>query len=372
MIWADDFTGRRINTVTTLDAPWFRNELQKRMQDLLGDYRQRARAVAESSEQLVASIATLVEGGKRLRALLGWWGWQAAGGEASDPRIIDAGVSLELFQAAALIHDDVLDRSDTRRGQLSVHKSFEQLHREQRWAQDGAHFGISAAILAGDLALGLSEEVFSTTADATAFATPAREAFNAMRFEVMTGQYLDILAESNIPDDPTTALEQARTVLQYKSAHYSAVWPFEIGGILAGADETTLSAYREFSLPLGLAFQLGDDLLGVFGDPELTGKPSGDDLLEGKRTELIAHALNNLDSEQAQMLNNFLMRPDNSPYSVEQIQQLVEDSGARATVEAEIQRLGEQTYAALERLNAPDHIRGGLEQLVTGLLGRQS
>lgn len=357
--------------MTTLDAPWFRKQLYDRMQELLADYQRRAVEIAPASDQLVASIARLVESGKRLRALLAWWGWQGAGGSADDPRIIDAGVSLEFFQAAALIHDDVLDRSDTRRGQLSVHKSFEKLHTDQRWVQDGAHFGVSAAILAGDLALGLSEEVFSITADATPFAAPAREAFHAMRFEVMTGQYLDIVAESNVPDDPQTVLEQARTVLQYKSAHYSAVWPFEIGGLLAGADETTLRAYREFTLPLGLAFQLGDDLLGVFGDPELTGKPSGDDLVEGKRTELVACALKNLDCEKAQALNNFLMDPQASSHSVQEIQRLVADSGAKATIEKEIRRLGQETYAALDRLKIDDVVRTGLNDLVSGLLGRQ-
>ena len=357
--------------MTTLDAPWFREQLHDRMQELLAEYRRRAVDIAQASDPLVTSITQLVDSGKRLRALLAWWGWQGAGGSADDPRIIDAGVSLELFQAAALIHDDVLDRSDTRRGRLSVHKSFEKLHSEQQWAQDGAHFGISAAILAGDLALGLSEEVFSTTADATAFASPAREAFHAMRFEVMTGQYLDIVAESNVPDDPSTALEQARTVLQYKSAHYSAVWPFEIGGLLAGADETTLRTYREFTLPLGVAFQLGDDLLGVFGNPELTGKPSGDDLVEGKRTELVAYALKNLDAEKAQMLNNFLMDPQASPHEVQEMQRLIEKSGAKETVEKEISRLGEQTYAALEHLKIDDRVRTGLRDLVSGLLGRQ-
>lgn len=358
--------------MTTRDAAWFRARLQDRMQELLATYQQRATTIAEDAVPLVTSIAELVKGGKRLRALLAWWGWQGAGGASDDARIIDAGVSLELFQAAALIHDDVLDRSDTRRGQPSVHKAFEQLHRRQRWAQDGAHFGTSAAILAGDLALGLSEEVFSITADATAFATPARDAFHTMRFEVMAGQYLDIHAEANIPDDPTTALNQARTVLQYKSAHYSAVWPFEIGGLLAGADETTLRSYREFSLPLGLAFQLGDDLLGVFGNSALTGKPSGDDLLEGKRTELVAHALNNLDAEKAQMVNNFLMRPHESPHDVTHIQQLIESSGAKNIIEAEIRRLGEQTYTALEQLDLNDSVAAGLEELVSGLLGRQS
>lgn len=357
--------------MTPLDATWFRTELQDRMQELLADYRDRASTISVSAVPLVDSIASLLRGGKRLRALLAWWGWQGAGGDPDDPRVLDAGVALELFQAAALIHDDILDRSDTRRGQPSVHKSFERLHAKNAWVQDGAHFGTSAAILAGDLALGLSEEVFSTTADATAFATPAREAFQAMRFEVMTGQYLDIVAEANVGEDPAVALEQARTILQYKSAQYSTVWPFELGGILAGADNTTLQAYREFSLPLGMAFQLGDDLLGVFGQPALTGKPAGDDLLEGKRTELIAHALQQLSPEQARILNTFLMYPQQSSYSVHDVLQLVESSNAKQIVEQEIERLGAETSTALVNLDLTTTVRGGLEQLVSNLLGRQ-
>ncbi len=358
--------------MTTMDTAYFRTVLQERMQDMLDNYRCRASKIAKSSEPLVASIAELVKGGKRLRALLAWWGWRGAGGDAQDPRIIDAGVALELFQAAALIHDDILDRSDTRRGRPAVHKNFQELHENNGWAQDSAHFGVSAGILAGDLALGLSEEIFSTTADATAFAAPARDAFHAMRFEVMTGQYLDILAEADIPHDPTDALRQARTVLRYKSAHYSAVWPFELGGLLAGADETTLSGYRDFSLPLGMAFQLGDDLLGVFGDPVLTGKPSGDDLVEGKRTELVAHALYRLDSEDANVLNNFLKHPSTSQYTVEDIQQLIASSGARAVVESEIHRLWDDTSQALDQLPVVAPVKAGLSELVSQLLERTS
>src|SRR5690625_1985003 len=363
--------GRRNETVTTTDTAYFRTVLQERMQDMLDNYRYRASKIATSSEPLVASITELLKGGKRLRALLAWWGWRGAGGDAQDPRIIDACVALELFQAAALIHDDILDRSDTRRGRPAVHKQFQNLHENNGWAQDSAHFGVSAGILAGDLALGLSEEIFSTTADATAFAVPARDAFHAMRFEVMTGQYLDILAEAHLPDDPEIALERARKILQFKSAHSSAVWPFELGGVFAGADETTLSAYREFSLPLGMAFQLGDDLLGVFGDPELTGKPAGDDLVEGKRTELVAHALNSLDRDDAQMLNNFLMHPAQSPHNVQELQEILERSGARATVEAEIERLGFETREALDRLAIADDVKVGLGDLVSGLIARQ-
>src|SRR5699024_6099232 len=139
--------------------------------------------IATSSEPLVASITELLKGGKRLRALLAWWSWRGAGGDAQDPRIIDACVALELFQAAALIHDDILDRSDTRRGRPAVHKQCQNLQGNKGWEQDCAHFGVSTGIIAGDHTLRLSEEIFSTTANATAFATPARDAFHAMRFE---------------------------------------------------------------------------------------------------------------------------------------------------------------------------------------------
>lgn len=338
----------------------------------MSTFRQRGSSISEDAHPLVDSITSLITGGKRLRALLAWWGWQGAGGSADDPRIVDLGVALELFQAAALIHDDILDRSDTRRGKPSAHKAFETMHNENRWAQDGAHFGISAAILAGDLALGLSEEIFSRTADATPFSAPAREAFNTMRFEVMTGQYLDIHAEANIPDDPNIAIESARTVLRYKSAHYSAVWPFALGGVLAGADDSILDLYRQFSHPVGIAFQLGDDLLGVFGDPALTGKPSGDDLYEGKRTELIAHALNNLSFDDAQVVSNFLMHPAESTETIAQIQDLIEQSGARTIVESEISRLEDESRTALTALPFTESLRKNLQSFVAELLNRNN
>src|SRR5690625_4517384 len=138
-----------------MDAEWFRTQLQDHMQELLAEYRHRAGQISKSSEPLIASIASLVEGGKRLRALLAWWGWQGAGGKPDDARIIDAGVALELFQAAALIHDDILDRSDTRRGQRSVHKNFEKLPVAKQWVKEVGNFVFSPAFLAADLALGL-------------------------------------------------------------------------------------------------------------------------------------------------------------------------------------------------------------------------
>lgn len=347
--------------------------VEKRMNDLLGEYAERSRQISPASVEMVDSIADLVASGKRLRALLAWWGWQGAGGEANDPRIIEAGVSLELFQAAALIHDDVVDRSDTRRGRPSVHRRFESLHRNSGWTQESAHFGVASAVLTGDLALALSEEAFASAADATAFASTARTAFNTMRFEVMVGQYLDILGEVDVHDiDPAEAQSRARTVVEYKSANYSVVWPLAIGAVLAGADESTLEGLSRFSRPLGIAFQLQDDLLGVFGDPELTGKPAGDDLREGKRTELIAHALDHLDESGASRLTGALGDTQLSDTDVVEIQDLLEASGARTALSGEVRDLGEQALTALDALDVADPVRQGLRRLTERILQRST
>lgn len=349
----------------------FLDTLHHRMRQLLDEHAQKARTISTDATVLLDYIADLVSSGKRVRALLAWWGFQGAGGATNDPRIIDAGVALELFQAAALIHDDVVDRSDTRRGAPSVHRRFEGLHRSSGWRQDSEHFGVAAAILTGDLALALSEEVFAAAADATAFASTAREAFNTMRFEVMVGQYLDLHGEVDVDNvSPQDARQRARTVVRFKSAHYSVVWPLALGAVLAGADENTQTALDAFSRPLGIAFQLQDDLLGVFGDPALTGKPAGDDLREGKRTELVAIALQHLDDVGAARLNSALGDPELGDDDVAELQQLLTESGARAAISAEVEELGTTALAGLDQLPVDDHVRKGLRQLTRRVLLR--
>jgi geranylgeranyl diphosphate synthase type I len=341
------------------------------MTGLLDDYRRTAEEISTSAAPLVEAIAGLVRGGKRLRAILAWWGWRGAGGAADDHRIVDAAVGLELFQAAALIHDDILDRSDTRRGAPSIHRAFATRHRQSGWRQDPEHFGTSAAILTGDLCLALSEEVFANAADATGSPATSRSMFNQMRFEVMAGQYLDVLDEVEVPgQDPAEALARARTVLRYKSARYSVVHPLNLGGALAAPDVAPLSHYEAFSLPLGEAFQLRDDLLGVFGDPEVTGKPAGDDLREGKRTELVAHALALLPPAQVEELEATLGDPGLTPGSVAHLQALLQECGARGRVEDEVSTLGDQALAALDAMPVENAVREGLARLAHRILRR--
>jgi geranylgeranyl diphosphate synthase, type I len=341
------------------------------MAGLLDDYRRNAEQISTSAAPLVEAIAGLVRGGKRLRAVLAWWGWQGAGGVAEDHRIVEAAVGLELFQAAALIHDDILDRSDTRRGAPSIHRAFATRHRQSGWRQDPEHFGTSAAILTGDLCLSMSEEVFAHAADSTGSPGASRSMFNRMRFEVMAGQYLDVLDEVEVPgQDPAEALARARTVLRYKSARYSVVHPLNLGGALADPDGAPLAHYEAFSLPLGEAFQLQDDLLGVFGDPGVTGKPAGDDLREGKRTELVAHALSLLAPDQVSELEGSLGDPDLTPEAVARLQVLLDECGARGRVEDEVSTLGDQALSALDVMPVDEAVRAGLARLAGRILRR--
>lgn len=317
--------------------------------------------ITSSATEIVNAIEALTRGGKRLRPLFAFWGYLGAGGTPDAEDIVRLGVALELFQAAALIHDDIIDNSDTRRGQPSVHKRFEAQHQQLGLAGSAENYGMASAILTGDLCLSLSEECFSEIDSLT---PKTRTIFNRMRTQVMAGQYLDVLEESAGPAyDPAEAVKRARTIVRFKSAKYSTENPFLLGGALAGADNDLMEHYSAFALPLGEAFQLRDDVLGVFGDPAVTGKPTGGDLLEGKRTELIAHALLLSGSEERDFIQARLGAGDMNTAEVARMSGILRDSGALAATEQSIDDLTQQSNAALSELGAAPLALAGMKLL---------
>ncbi|MDQ0260071.1 polyprenyl synthetase family protein [Sinomonas atrocyanea] len=351
----------------------YREALEAELRSFLDRQRSVMAEVSADVAALMDAISGLVSGGKRLRALLGYWGWRGAGGAELAAEPIRAGAALELFQAAALIHDDIIDRSATRRGAPSVHERFTALHARSGWALDAARFGHAAAILTGDLCLSFSEEAFTGVGPAAGIGTPGRRIFNTMRAEVMAGQYLDILEEVAGPTRPRTeAVARAGTVIRYKSAKYSTEHPLGIGGALAGADEALLAAYSAFSLPLGEAFQLRDDVLGVFGDPAATGKPAGDDLREGKRTMLVALALDTADGAAAAELERGLGRGDLDLEEVGRLRDIISSTGALGATERLIDRLADEAFSALARLDVGPVVSAALEALGKAAVRRAS
>lgn len=229
-------------------------------------------------------------GGARLRARCVWWGWLAAGGSAHPDGTavpVRLGAALELLQACALIHDDVMDRSDTRRGGPAVHAHFTLEHRRAGWSGDSPAYGFAQAVLTGDLALVWAEDLLRTVPMDTAVRRRVEGLWQAMRSEMVVGQHMELRLQAEGSDDPQAALRTA----ELKSALYSVARPLAMGAAAAGADDRTTEVLHEFGRRAGLAFQLRDDLLGLYGDPVETGKPSGDDIRSGKPTYLTAVAV---------------------------------------------------------------------------------
>jgi geranylgeranyl diphosphate synthase, type I len=331
-------------------SPVDEERFRPRVDEALARFLDRQDAVlAAISPQLLPVAATVrdfVRGGKRLRPAFCWWGWRGAGGDSGDESAVAACAALELLQASALVHDDLIDRSETRRGRPSVHRRFASLHADRGWRGDGERYGTASAVLLGDLLLAWCDELLWDCGLDLASVRRARPLFDLMRTEVMAGQYLELLEPAAPERDG--AVERARTVIHFKSAKYTVERPLQIGGLLADADPALTSAYGAFGLPLGEAFQLRDDLLGVYGDPVLTGKPTGDDLREGKRTLLIAETLARCTPSEARLLDDLLGSPDLDEPRLRLLRGVITRSGAPERVEARIDRLLREALAALD------------------------
>ena len=274
--------------MTSWDGDAFRASIQAALDEFLGEMTDRLAPLGSDASRLLDEARGVVSGGKRFRAAFCYWGYRAVRPEVEDEHaLIRACAALELLHASALVHDDYMDASATRRGRPATHRAFTTEHREDRWRGDPEQYGAAAAILLGDLLLSWADELLRRCGLPAAEVSAAMDVFDLCRSEVIAGQFLDVSVQARGLADVDTAM----TVLRFKSAKYSIERPLHIGAALAGATDETVTALSSFGLPLGEAFQLRDDLLGVFGDADTTGKPAGDDLVEGKRTVLVALAL---------------------------------------------------------------------------------
>jgi geranylgeranyl diphosphate synthase type I len=358
-----------VGAVAETDKAWdvaaFRAAVEETCQEFVDGQRAWLADLGPDATRLVEAARTSVSGGKRFRAAFCWWGHLAVATPSDEKALLRACASLELLHASALVHDDYMDASDVRRGRPATHRAFADLHATHGWSGDPAQYGAAAAILLGDLLLAWSDELLRTCGldgqrvlDALAF-------FDLTRSEVVTGQFLDVSAQARGESD----VDVAMTVLRYKSAKYSIERPLHIGAALAGGDPGVHEQLSRFGLPLGEAFQLRDDLLGVFGDPGETGKPAGDDLREGKRTVLVALALDALGPGEAAELDAALGTALDAD-QVRRLQQLIADSGARAQVEDVITRLTDRALTALDAASITEPARTVLRGLASAATQR--
>lgn len=326
--------------------------VDERLERLFDTELTRWQALDRSLEAPLRSLQRLVDaGGKRLRPAFCYWGFVGAGGDPDDPRVIDAGAAFELLHAFALVHDDVMDGSDTRRGEDTAHVEFGERHRNGTWRGEARRFGEGVAILIGDLS-----HVYADLLIDGANTGQVAAVWHELRLELNVGQYLDLLGTARGDRDPT----MARRIARYKSGKYTIERPLHVGAALAGQLDTLggpLSAYGD---PLGEAFQLRDDILGAFGDEERTGKPVGQDLREGKPTPLLAAASRLATGGQVQTLD-LVGVTALSNREVAAVQKVLVDTGALDDMET---RIAELTLRAVAAAGQADITPGAREALV--------
>ena len=329
------------------DPEAFRAAVTVALEEFFASRRPVVDAIGPAYATVVDELEQFVlRGGKRVRPSFAWLGWLGAGGEPTAKSVLRVCAALELVQACALMHDDIIDSSATRRGHPTVHVAFAQRHRALGWSGDPSGYGDAVAILLGDLALAWADDLVRESGLDHAAATRLAPVWSAMRTEVLGGQLLDITGEVTGDESEQTALRIDR----FKTAAYTIERPLHLGAALADAGPDLIADYRNFGTDIGIAFQLRDDLLGVFGDPAVTGKPSGDDLREGKHTVLVALTLRRADETDPAIATRLreTIGTDLDDTGVEAIRAAMIDLGAVDEVERRITDLTDRGLRILD------------------------
>jgi geranylgeranyl diphosphate synthase type I len=342
---------QRVSLPPALSEPGARAE--RRILTLLDAEIERWRAVDTDLEEPLVSLRDLVTGGgKRFRPAFCFWAFVGAGGDPLDDVVIDVCAAIEMVHACALVHDDVMDGAATRRGSPSVHQRFVDRHTATNAHGEPRRFGEGAAILIGDFAFVYADMLFASAPPA------ARPVYDDLRIELCVGQLLDLAGAANTVRDRA----QAERIEMYKSGKYTVERPLHLGAALAGRLADLEGPFTAFGIPLGSAFQMRDDLLGVFGDPALTGKPVGDDLREGKLTPLLASATDLATGHQSELLAR-AGSPDLTDAEIAELQDLLVELGAVDEVERTIRRLVDEALTALRAAPIGADARDALEEL---------
>ena len=325
----------------------FREAVGETLRDYIGQRSAELEVYGGQARLLGDLAAAFTAGGKRIRPAFCWWGHQAVAESDDIDELLRASASLDLLHVSALVHDDVMDASDVRRGLPAAHRQFEAWHAERALMGSPEAFGRAGAILLGDLLLVWSMELFTASGLPGEALRRGLPLLDAMRTEVTCGQFLDVVAQAE-PIGDVDLMDVVPRVVEYKTSRYTVIRPLQIGAALAGGSAGALSALADYGSPLGRAFQFRDDVLGVFGEPEVTGKPAGDDLREGKRTVLVAHALQLASETAKERLGGLLGSAELDATDVATAREIIVTSGALAATERRIADDLERALAVLD------------------------
>ena len=316
-----------------------------------------------AAEPLGADVVALVDalrdltmrGGKRFRPALLFAAYHAVDDDAPDEIALDAGAALELLQTYLLVHDDWMDRDDVRRGGPSVHAMLARHYGSRT-------MGDASGLLAGDYAAAIALEALSSIQTVGERVAGAAVLFAQIQQDAIRGQQIDLVGKS----------DNVEVMHDLKTGSYTVRGPMLLGAILAGAGPDVLSRFRRFAQPVGVAFQLRDDLLGAFGHPKETGKPFGSDIRSGKKTALVDEALSRIGSGDRHTLAETLGRRDATDAEVKKVVGLYERCGARDAVERRLSQLAKKAIGALSGARLSKRGTAWLLGAVTALTARRS
>ncbi len=343
----------------------FESHLKKYLDSLPKDLENK-----DASTQKLIDISTLAVqgGGKRLRPYLVSLGYQIAKNESFDSKpVLDAALVAEIFHTFALVHDDIIDQSSTRRNQKTSHVLFNEVHKSNRLKGSSEHFGTSMAILTGDLLIAYVTKIISDIETDHQTKQNLNTAFVDMFINLILGQYQDVYQSF----DPTRPSEEMiMSTLRWKSGEYTVEFPLKFGGILGNASEELLGFFAKFATPIGIAFQLRDDIFGIFSESTTIGKSNLSDIREGKNTLLIRYAMELANPDQISKLNSILGKQSADENELKIVQDILTSSGAKAKIEAKILRLSDESKNYILEANIDQEHKNILSEFCDFIISR--
>ncbi|MGQ4430664.1 MULTISPECIES: polyprenyl synthetase family protein [unclassified Streptomyces] len=341
----------------------FKTRVDQVLRRFVAEEAERFAEIDPALEPVAGQLEAAVADGKRLRAAFCYWGWRAVGQPDSDA-LVRAAASMELVHAAAVVHDDLIDESPLRHGRPTAHIALRGAVRRRPRAVAAAR---SLAMLVGDLLMGMAGELFTTSGLPAAYLARARPLWAVLARELIAGECLEILRTGAEPDTGASL-----KVIRYKTAKYTVEQPLLIGGALAGAGGRLREGYSAYGLPLGEAFQLRDDVLGLFGDPETTGKANADDVRGHRPTALLAETWRSAGVEDRKRLRALMGQRSLNEGELDSVRATMRRLKAPDRVEGMIAARVEEALDALQELNVPAPAEAALTALAHSASARLS
>ncbi len=311
-----------MNAKKTLDK--FKKKIDPRLEKYFRKKLKEAGKIDLIAEETVRMIKDYtMAGGKRIRPAFLYFAYLAAGGKDVE-KILEASMSIELLHSFLLIHDDIIDRDPSRHGVDTIHERFKKVGKKYRVGKDHEHFGNSMAMMTGDMTAAMASEIIFNSKFSADDIIRALDKLQDIVFVTVPGEMLDVIMQYS----GAATEESILKMYEGKTARYTFEGPLHLGCLLAGGDIRMLEHFSDYALPLGKAFQIQDDILGVFGSEKKIGKPVGSDIIEGKQTIIIVKALEIGSSEQKAIIRKYFKKTNLSRKELETLREIIAKTGS--------------------------------------------